>query len=390
MLDLSLQDNILNILIIFGVLQGLILSLVVFFYPERDKNSNNLLAIFIFTAVILLLAPILQIQLGWKYVWIFHCTKFITISSLYLYIRSLSEKVTFKRSLKHFSFAIAYIPVALHYVYYIQDKYQVTHEYSGGQDSYDQLLSFTNLIYIGFYIYLYIKAYKEHKSRVLQNFSSEQKLGLSWIKQLIIGFISTIVVSYTILAYVISHPDFATTGCLINMAAITFFLYFVTIKGKISPEIYKLRKIVEERIEDQESLELSGIEEEKVESSRKEKEINPQLLEIAERVKETMKDEEFFRNENVSIKELSENIGFQPYLVSQAINTVMGKTFFELINEERVNLARRLLMDEKYNHLSLVGIGFESGFNSKTTFNTTFKKYTGMTPSEYKKNKMLV
>ncbi|MFD2200904.1 helix-turn-helix domain-containing protein [Shivajiella indica] len=371
-----------NILIIFGGLQGIILSTVVFFYPERDKASNNLLAIFIFTAVILLLAPILQIQLGWKYVWIFHCTKFITISSLYLYIRSLSEEVSLKRTLKHFSFAVAYIPIALHYVNYIQEKYQVTHEYAGGQDSYDQILSFSNLIYIVFYVYLYFKAYKQHKERVQQNFSTEQKLGINWIKQLIFGFLGTVIISYTLLAYVLANPDFSTKGCLLNMVALTIFLYFVTIKGKISPEIYKLRKIVTETSVQQEK----GVEEiEKIEPEEEEKTINPQLVAIAGKVREAIKDEEFFRNENVSIRELAELIGEQPYLVSQAINTVIGKTFFELINEERVLLAKRLLVDEKYNHLSLVGIGFEAGFNSKTTFNTTFKKITGMTPSEFRK-----
>lgn len=378
----DIQNNILNILIIFGGLQGIILSTVVFFYPERDKASNNLLAIFIFTAVILLLAPILQVQLGWKYVWIFHCTKFITISSLYLYIRSLSEEVSLKRTLKHFSFAFAYIPIALHYVNYIQEKYQVTHEYAGGQDSYDQILSFSNLIYIVFYVYLYFKAYKQHKERVQQNFSTEQKLGINWIKQLIFGFLGTVIISYTLLAFVLANPDFSTKGCLLNMVALTIFLYFVTIKGKISPEIYKLRKIVTETLVQQEKR----VEEiEKIKPEEEEKTINPQLVAIAGKVREAIKDEEFFRNENVSIRELAELIGEQPYLVSQAINTVIGKTFFELINEERVLLAKRLLVDEKYNHLSLVGIGFEAGFNSKTTFNTTFKKITGMTPSEFRK-----
>ncbi|MFC4870768.1 helix-turn-helix domain-containing protein [Negadavirga shengliensis] len=387
MQDLNFQNNILNILIVFGGLQGLILSTVVFFYPDRDKASNNLLAIFIFTAVILLLAPILQIQLGWKHVWIFHCTKFITISALYLYIKSLSEKVSLKRTLKHFSFAAAYIPIALHYVSYIQNKYQVTYEYAGGQDIYDQILSITNLLYIGFYIFLYIKAYKLHQERVLQNFSSEQKLGLNWIKQLIFGFVGIIIVSYTLYAFVLANPEFSTKGCLINVAAITVFLYFVTIKGKISPEIYKLRKIVGETAEADGN---SGKERIPSRSKKGLKTNNPQLLTIAEKITEALRDEEFFRNENVSIRELAEQIGEQPYLVSQAINAVVGKTFFELINEERINLAKRLLVSDKYNHLSLVGIGFEAGFNSKTTFNTTFKKITGMTPSEFRRTESVM
>ncbi|HTF80912.1 MAG TPA: AraC family transcriptional regulator, partial [Cytophagales bacterium] len=96
--------------------------------------------------------------------------------------------------------------------------------------------------------------------------------------------------------------------------------------------------------------------------------------------------DKLYKTEGLSIKELAEKSGFQSYLVSQAINSVLNKTFFELVNEYRIEESKRLLTNPAYNHLSLVGIGFEAGFNSKTTFNSLFKKHTGFTPSEYKKN----
>ncbi|WP_373493157.1 helix-turn-helix domain-containing protein, partial [Aquiflexum sp.] len=59
--------------------------------------------------------------------------------------------------------------------------------------------------------------------------------------------------------------------------------------------------------------------------------------------------------------------------------------FFELVNGYRVEESKNLMMDEKLNHLSMIGIAFEAGFSSKTAFNTAFKKHTGMTPSQFKK-----
>lgn len=56
----------------------------------------------------------------------------------------------------------------------------------------------------------------------------------------------------------------------------------------------------------------------------------------------------------------------------------------DLMNGCRVKEAKRLLVDQKLEHLSILGIGLEAGFNSKTTFNTTFKKFTGLTPTAYK------
>jgi len=49
-----------------------------------------------------------------------------------------------------------------------------------------------------------------------------------------------------------------------------------------------------------------------------------------------------------------------------------------------VQEAKRLLLDSKNKNFTILSVGFEAGFNSKTTFNTVFKKFTGLTPTEYR------
>jgi AraC-like DNA-binding protein len=65
------------------------------------------------------------------------------------------------------------------------------------------------------------------------------------------------------------------------------------------------------------------------------------------------------------------------------LNEGFGVNFFQFINAYRVAEAQRLLASAQHQHLSMVGIAFEAGFSSKTTFNTTFKKLTGLTPSQF-------
>ena len=72
------------------------------------------------------------------------------------------------------------------------------------------------------------------------------------------------------------------------------------------------------------------------------------------------------------------------YQVSQAINEGLKKNFYELVNGYRVEEAKRLLADERNKNNTILSVGFEAGFNSKTTFNTVFKKFTGLTPTEYR------
>lgn len=71
--------------------------------------------------------------------------------------------------------------------------------------------------------------------------------------------------------------------------------------------------------------------------------------------------------------------------LSTLVNSATEKTFTEYINQLRVNLAKKLLRDNKYKNYTIASIGLESGFNSKSTFYYVFKKNTGKTPLQYKK-----
>jgi putative ABC transport system permease protein len=73
-----------------------------------------------------------------------------------------------------------------------------------------------------------------------------------------------------------------------------------------------------------------------------------------------------------------------PHELSRIINTTLKKSFADFINEFRVRDAAAKMQDKAYDHLTLLGIAFESGFNSKTTFNRAFKQVTGKNPVDYK------
>jgi len=97
-----------------------------------------------------------------------------------------------------------------------------------------------------------------------------------------------------------------------------------------------------------------------------------------------MKEEKLYQETQLSLQELADKIEFPSYQVSQAINEGLKQNFYDLVNSYRVEEAKRLLLDEKNKNFTILSVGFEAGFNSKTTFNTVFKKFTGQTPTEYK------
>lgn len=91
-----------------------------------------------------------------------------------------------------------------------------------------------------------------------------------------------------------------------------------------------------------------------------------------------------YLDSELNLIRLAEMLSVSTHHLSYVINTGFEKNFFQYVNEFRVEQAKKLLK-ETNSKLSILGIAYESGFNSKTSFNTTFKKLTGQTPSEFRK-----
>ncbi|MFH6602319.1 helix-turn-helix domain-containing protein [Maribacter algicola] len=91
----------------------------------------------------------------------------------------------------------------------------------------------------------------------------------------------------------------------------------------------------------------------------------------------------------LSLEGLSAELGMGVSSLSKLINTNTGGNFSDYINKYRVEQVKRLLADHRFSAYTIVAIGLECGFNSKSTFYTAFKKFTGKTPAAYRKEKVV-
>lgn len=92
-----------------------------------------------------------------------------------------------------------------------------------------------------------------------------------------------------------------------------------------------------------------------------------------------------YLDRELSIFDMAEQLQIPRHFLSEVINEHLGKNFYNLINDYRVDEVKKRLEDPKYKHLTILAIAYDSGFNAKSSFNTIFKEKTGMTPSEYLK-----
>ncbi len=112
-------------------------------------------------------------------------------------------------------------------------------------------------------------------------------------------------------------------------------------------------------------------------------------IRIAQSIRDAMSDTDMITATDFTMEKLAAKIGCQYKYVSQVVNEVFGKNFRALLNEYRIKEACiRLLDTDSYGHFTIETIAETLGFNSRSNFIMTFKKITGLTPSQFQKNAM--
>ena len=103
-----------------------------------------------------------------------------------------------------------------------------------------------------------------------------------------------------------------------------------------------------------------------------------------ERLVQLMEREQLYRNSNLNREMAAEKLGISAGYLSQVLQTTTSQNFASFINTYRVEAVKKMLLDSTFDQYSLVAIGMEAGFKSKSTFYTSFKKETQMTPNQFK------
>lgn len=107
---------------------------------------------------------------------------------------------------------------------------------------------------------------------------------------------------------------------------------------------------------------------------------------LLDKLRVFMLDKKPFLDPELSLSGLAKQIGLSRNQLSQLINEGQGENFYDFVNKYRVEEVKRLMADPQKQNYNLLGMALEAGFKSKSTFNLIFKRFTGLTPTEYKKN----
>jgi len=358
-----------------GVL--LLLSLFLLTVQTKNKLANRL-----FSAFLLLIA--FDLTGFFIYRWIIdypHLSTLKRASSLlqmplfYLYVLSICY-YNFRLRLVHLWHGLLFglFFVTLLPRFYFLDKPAQIAFLNNRQTT--ELLLFNVLGELQYYVYiaLTIWALRKFKRVYLENYAAEFYTFYRWLWQMVMVFVVAhlFALSKNIIQFGDNTQAIIWANMVVSLIATSVSCWFV-LKALYQPALF--RGI---------DAQLEIVSEPDDESSSKPS-LSPNQQAQIEALQQLMQSQEPFLDPTLNIQQLADLLNIPAKELSQLINVHMGQNFFNLINNYRIKKAQEILRDPNKQAVTVLEILYEVGFNSKSSFNTAFKKHAGTTPTQYRK-----
>lgn len=239
------------------------------------------------------------------------------------------------------------------------------------------------LISLSLYHWFAFKCWMEYRSSLKTYFSETQQLQMNWIRQFIIAsLIVCSVIAMAIYLIYVTNPYSLPYRYL--FAVLTVFIYWISYTALTKPSIFSVIKGYAGENSPLPVLPALVIHRpaKKYSNSGLSEEDKACILSMLHK---TMTEQKPYLNPELSINDLALLIKCNRHHLSQVMNESLQQSFYDYINQYRVDEARQLLSDPLKEGFKISSIAYDAGFNSLSTFNDVFKKVTGITPSTYKK-----
>jgi AraC-like DNA-binding protein/threonine/homoserine/homoserine lactone efflux protein len=227
------------------------------------------------------------------------------------------------------------------------------------------------------YFYFSYRKIIKHQKNIRLFSSTLENVDLKWLEYMIQGVMVMVLFWVVDILFQLAEKSLLyKVFCNLIYLSGFFFIGYHSMKQK---EIYPYNEEVRDEINE------IIIETDTPEENRKKLLSDEKLAETKTELVSLMQTEKPFLDCELSLVKLAELMNVSTHILSYIVNNGFDENFYQFVNRYRIEEAKKLITNPQMNHFNLIGIAYEVGFNSKTVFNTTFKKYTGITPSEFKK-----
>lgn len=172
---------------------------------------------------------------------------------------------------------------------------------------------------------------------------------------------------------------------LLSHIGLTSVAYAISYFGLRQPSLFRADYIRDRKVPEVKDEKESKKTKKEISKEIKQRFTEEEAKALSERLIAHMNEERPYLNQELTLSELSAQVNLAKHELTELLNLNMGKNFFTFVNEFRLKAVVRRLANPDYDHLTIMAIANDCGFNSKSTFNSLFKQEFGHTPSEYKK-----
>ena len=370
--------GLLIVLSLLGAFQGLLFGFALLGIKRGNKIANRLLSALSFTISIFLFGALLRTtsyDSTMPHLSRIHDPfSFLFSPLLFLYINTLiGKKTSFsRRNFLHF------VPFAVCIVYLIPYFFQSTetklqsiideHQHPGlGLWYYARsaVIIVQSLVYLS----LSVLTVGQYFRRIKMGAVQINLAVMTQVRFLVISVLTIWILG--VLRYAFDHTSQTNLLVPILAAAMVYGLGYISLKN---PEVLSEAPEM--------PTTLSPLPTVKYEKSTLSAERSEQYLKKLLQIMETEKP---YMNSEVTLQKIAERLSIPPHHLSQIINERLKQSFSDFINGYRIEAVKKMFLDPEKKHYSLLAIAEEAGFNSKSSFNSVFKKHTNTTPSEFRK-----
>lgn len=361
-----------SIITLLGIAQGIFLGFLLLAINRGNKTANRLFGILMIMFSISISGfeySRLDLIKYFPFFGAFASAVIFLFGPLfYYYVRALTEtNFHFRRvcylHLIPFFLLIVYRIIML--PYYGIEKIEVYTRVAFDVEG--MIIMTSQMIHLFIYVYFVKQLLKQHVEKLKNTLSSIDKINLRWVNLGINAFIFIFGLIAVFILFFISGNDYSRAFIVTIPVLVSITIMGLGFFSLQQPIIFPPEKEPTQN----KKYEKSTLTNEKAD------EHSTELIQL-------MKNEKPYLQGDLTLQKLADRLSVSPHHLSQIINDKIGQNFFDFVNNYRIEEAKKLLMDPRGELLTILAIGEEVGFNSKSSFNNAFKKHTGQTPTQFK------
>ncbi|MCT2562105.1 helix-turn-helix domain-containing protein [Chryseobacterium herbae] len=365
-----------------AIFQGIVLGVVILKSSLFNSNSNKYLAYLLFALSIVLLNYVFELEgafTSYPLLRFLDCIEWIFLLPVFIFlfiINRIDDTVRNRQRtyLYYIPFVYSSTFVILYHLNDILGIYKIT-----GSGIFiiniltliQLLFAFIIILFPPFYSYFMIRHLKDpqEKKWVITLLTTLYLLLSTWLITYMTGFFFGIDISSTMSGLALSA---------------TFIMHWTAYIGIYKYKLAKNKEAVYHFLNNDPTISYPHLQTADNSTPQEYKESITADNLYFQKLELLCKEQHIYTDSTLNREKVAEKLGISAGYVSQIVNTITGDNFAHYINQYRVEAVKEMISDPEYENYTLLTMGLESGFTSKTTFYNAFKKVTGQTPNEYK------